>query len=379
MSKRLKDFPVLTPLASSTEMPVGDGTADTGYKTTLNDIKTYIGTVPIPSPLTVDEGSAPVASAGTITWTKASNVATVSSATDHGNLAVNDVILLSGVAETYVVSIGVFPYITILGTYADVTTLSFSYVQPSYIARDAAGTTNTVISQGGVMTTGSVVSNSPSSLKGDVNVSGNLIVDYTTHTDRLRSTDGAYSTRLQNDDGMFTTPYRPGFNSGMTADYNAVPAAVWTKVPFNLVNGADSSFCTFTRVPVGASGYDTANYLFAVPYIMPDYPETLYTFSASLYLQLNCPIPTCLVVVAIVGVSDTAWTNPIELAREISTTTVTHTLITQSIDVTRTVKLRPPTVPRHKYIGVRLYHTFNTLNIVNGTYNASHFSGICHG
>lgn len=379
LSKRIKDLPTISSLQNSTQFPVGDGTTNTGYKSTLNDLKSYIGTTPLGSPLIIDEASAPTTAAGTITWTIASNIATLSSTTDHGNLSVNDVILISGNVETYIVSIGTFPYVTILDTYTDRTAVGFSYVQPSYIARNSSGTTNTVISQGGVMTSGSIVSNNPSSFRGTVKVYGDVVADNTVNTDKLRSTDGVNTTRWQYDDGMYTNPYRPGFNAGMSSDFTSVTAASWQKVPFNLVNSTDSASCTFTRVPVGAAGYDTTNYLFKVPYVASEYSETLYTLTASLYIEINSSGPPDYVIVSIVGVTNTSWGTPLELAREIHTSIGTHPPIYQSVDVTRVVKLNPNTVASHRYIGVRVYHTFTGLSVRNISVNASNFSGICHG
>lgn len=372
----LKGFPDLSPLTGSTEFPIGDGSDATAYKTDLAAISAYIGSTPVTAPLILEDQDAYTTATGTISWTGATGAATVTDSGVHGDISVGDVILIGGVVSNVVIAKGSDPNLTVLSSY-DISGESFSYGASTIITKDSSSNVTAVIAKGGVLTTGSILTNEASSFRNGIHVDGTVEVSDKVKADNISSYDGTVTNQENFDDGTIKYRYQSSFCAKKTSNQTIFPS--WTKVVFNVANGTDTEKITHSRVPLGMSNFDTTNGVFVVPYDA-SYGPLSYSFTSNFVCSCNQGgvAGGRDIRIRLLGTSTATGTSGwyLEYQREhVYSNVLTYTT---GVGISTTVVLDPYNNPNHRYIGVWLLHSYPALSILYANGGVC-FSGVCNG
>ena len=373
----LKGFPDLTPLTGSTEFPIGDGSDATAYKTDLNAISNYIGSTPVAAPLILEDSDAFTSATGTISWVGSTGAATVTDIGVHGDISIDDVITIGGVVSNVVLSKGTFPNLTVLKSY-DISGESFSYGTATIITKDSTSAITAVISKGGVLSTGSVLTNEASSFRNGIHVDGAVEVSDKVQVDKIRSYNGTVDNQVNLSDGTIKYGYQSSFCAKKAANQSVLPT-LWTKIGFDVANGSDTEQVSHSRVPSGKTNFDTTNGVFVVPYDS-SYGPLSYSFESNEVCSCNqggAPGGRDLRL-RLLGTSTATGSSGwyLEYQREhVYTNVLTYTT---GIDLAITLMLDPYNNPNHRYISVWIYHSFPALSLLRANGGVC-FSGVCNG
>lgn len=391
-----KDLPDIPTLTDDTIITVSDGSADPktsvkGYKTTLDDIGSYIGTHALDPPVNIQDLAAFQSSVGTITISGATG--TLSSGVDHGNLAVGDVLAFAGaIPATVVTAIGTFPTITIFPSVDISTGSSFAYGKPTLTTKDSSGNIVNVLSSEGIMALKTLLVLSTTELadtsffnSGGLSVIGETFSTTAVRTSTyssypavgysdIRSGDDTYIVQRSVDDGMVTYYHRPMLNAVITSN-QTISGAVWIPIQFNIVNGSDTEGTTHQRNVVGGSPYDTTNYAYAVPY-GSHYSDAAYLINVSVRVNVTGSAGQRFNLSIYSGSSATG--DQLTLARTSVIFEMALTGHDYLLNVSRIVYLKPSTNANHRYIRAKAYCNGTTSTIVS-TPSDTFFSLACLG
>ena len=394
-----KNFPTLPTLTDDTIITVSDGSADPGtsikaYKTTLDDIGSYIGghhsLVP---PVNIQDLSAFQPSLGTITVS--GSTGTLTSSTDHGNLVVGDVIAFysGSLPSTVVVAIGGGLTITVF-PFVDITVgVSFIYGKPTLTTKDSSGDIINVLSSEGIMSLKTLLVLSTTELadtsffnSGGLSVIGEMLATSAVRSSTyssyptvgysdIRSADDTYIVQRSVDDGMVTYYHRPMLNTAMSSNQVIPGTSTWTPVQFDIVNGTDTSNTTHQRNVVGGSTYDTTNYSYPVPY-GTHYSDAAYLLDVQTTVEITSGAGYRFYLSVYSGTSATG--DQLTLAGTMMSLDIAVVAHIYRLGLSRIVYLRPNGNANHRHIRVKAW--WNGVSSTIQSYNhGTWFSLVCLG
>ena len=398
-----KDFPGIPTLTDDTIITVSDGSVDPGtsikaYKTTLNDIGSYIGHHALDPPVEIQDLVAFQSSFGTISVS--GTTGTLSSSVDHSNLSVGDIIAFpsgpswSALPTTVITAVGTFPDLTVtVFPFVDISPgQSFTYGPPTLTTKNSAGDIINSITSEGIISLKTLLVVDTSELadtsffnSGGLSVIGELFATGAVRTSTyssyptvgysdLRSADDAYIVQRSVDDGMVTYYHRPMLNAVMSSN-QTMTLSTWNPVKFNKVDGTDVQGTTKSRIVVGGTIYDTTNYAYAIPY-GTHYPDAAYMITANLSVTLTGAAGTRFYITINSGASATG--DQLSLGETILDLQLGVTAHDFSLTLSRMVYLKPLSIPNHRFIRIRAYYN-GTAATINYWNDRSWFSLVCLG
>ncbi len=397
-----KDFPDIPTLTDDTIITVSDGSVDPGtsikaYKTTLNDIGSYIGGHSLDPPISLQDPAAFQSSAGTITVS--GSTGTLTSSVDYTNIAVGDVIAFATdtLPSTVVLAKGGSLTITVF-PFVDITSgISFDFGNPTLTTKDSSGNIINVLSSEGIMALKTLLVLNTVELadtsffnSGGLSVIGELFASSAVRSSTyssyptvgysdIRSADDVYIAQRSVDDGMVTYYHRPMLNAGMTTN-QSISVGTWIPVQFNVANGTDAQNVTHQRAVVGSSGYDFTNFAYPIPYApIPSgahYSDVAYLITASVAVELTGIAGDRFHFAIYSGASATG--DQLRLGQTAITLPMSVTFQTYLFDISRIVYLRPSSNANHRHIRMKAYSTCNSATI-RSDYDGSWFNIVCLG
>lgn len=371
MGKYTKDLSDSPAIDKESITVVSETTTNETYKTTLDDfinsslkdIVTFSDSI---GTLTKPEGTA----------------ATLSNEDDFDAIDIGTVILPDGSSPNVVVAKDTFissPNITVLDS-PPLGSASFSYGPYTMATRDVAGNYTNVLSTGGLsvggdsLITGTLDVSGEAKVDSSIETNGNLTVQGSIFCTSYKPRTGSDWSAIQDlggvrniqqsvNDGMIVTSYAPACNAGITTNQVGVPFVTETTVNFNRVNGSDDAEATFIRNPSGNGGFDTTNHAFIVPYDT-SYSLVSYLVTATLKVTANVVVDSVISVRIVSGSSATTFDYTLGSFNKrflIADATPKY----YSVSANRIVRLNPSTVPEHRYLMIRIFHSCTTLDISN--------------